>query len=71
MTSSGGVRQSLVVVGQLSALLGRGLTQIIGEDKGLRLAESDINDAELERAIAQWRPNVVILDSRAWQSRPS
>lgn len=63
MTSNGEVRQSLIVVGQLSVLLGRGLTQIIDEDKGLRLAESDVNDAGLERAIEQWRPNIVILDS--------
>ncbi len=63
MMSNGGARRSVVLVGQISPLLGRGLAQILGEDASLRLAESNLNDAELERAIAQWRPNVVILDS--------
>ncbi len=63
MTSNGRPQQSVVVVGQLSPLLGRGLTEVLGEDKSLWLAESGVDDAGLERAITRWRPDVVILDS--------
>lgn len=63
MTSDGRSRQTAVVLGQLSPLVERGLSQIIGEDKSLQLAGSALNDAELERAVAQWHPNVIILDS--------
>jgi DNA-binding NarL/FixJ family response regulator len=63
MTSTGGSRRTAVVLGQLGPLVERGLSQIIDEDKSLRLAGIGVSDAELERAIAQWQPKVAILDS--------
>jgi DNA-binding NarL/FixJ family response regulator len=52
-----------VLLGQFSPLAELGLSQIIGKNKSLHLAVSNLPDTELSLAIAQWQPDVVILDA--------
>jgi len=50
-----------VVVGRFEALVGRGLVNVLGTDPRLRVLDSDLEEAALERVIAQQRPQVAIL----------
>ena len=54
-----------VALGRFDALVERGLRQILGEDRRLRIIGSDLDDAELEHTIAQRSPRVIILDERS------
>lgn len=50
------------VLGRFAPLVGRGLAQILQEDRGIRIVAADLDGVELERAIAERAPRVVILD---------
>lgn len=50
--ASNGRARSAVVLGQVSPLIGRGLAQILGEDVSIQLVDSEMNEAELKRAVA-------------------
>jgi DNA-binding NarL/FixJ family response regulator len=56
-------RRSVVLLGQFSPLVGRGLVQILSDDGSLWLIDSDLDNAVLDSAIAQSCPNVVVLDA--------
>ena len=62
VASDGGARRVSVVLGQFDALVGRGLLQILHDDKSLRVVDSDLDGAALERIVAQRAPRVAILD---------
>jgi len=51
-----------VALGRFDALLGRGLTQVLREDRAIRILASDLDGARLERAAAELTPRVAILD---------
>lgn len=51
-----------VVLGRFDALVGRGLTQILHEDRDLRIIATDLDDAALEHTVARLSPQVAILD---------
>ena len=51
-----------VVLGRFDALVGRGLTQILNEDRDLRIIGTDLDDAALEHTVARQAPQVAILD---------
>ena len=60
---SGGVSGHLaVVLGRFDALVSRGLRQILGEDKDLRIIGADLDRAALEHAVASEAPQVAVLD---------
>ncbi len=61
MESDGG-RLITVVLGQFDALVGRGLLQILQEDKGFRVVGDNLDGAALERMVTRWAPEVVVLD---------
>ncbi len=62
MGSDGDVRRIGVLLGEFGALTGRGLREILQEDRGLRIIGTDLDGPELERAVAQRAPRVVVLD---------
>jgi DNA-binding NarL/FixJ family response regulator len=62
VASDDGVGRLSIVLGQLDALVGRGLLQILREDETLRVVGSDLNGAALERIVARRAPEVAILD---------
>ncbi len=51
-----------VAVGRFDALTGRGLVQLLREDRDLRIIGTDLDEAALEQIAAQQAPLVVILD---------
>jgi DNA-binding NarL/FixJ family response regulator len=51
-----------VAVGRFGPVVGRGLLQILGEDKGLRVVGSALDHAALEAMLARGRARVAILD---------
>jgi len=51
-----------VVVGRFDPLVRHGLTGALREDPRVRVLASDLEDAALERAVAQRAPRVVIVD---------
>ncbi len=51
-----------VVVGRFDPLVACGLAAVLRDDRWLNVLASDVDDAELENAIAQQAPRVVILD---------
>jgi DNA-binding NarL/FixJ family response regulator len=51
-----------VVLGRFGALVGRGLTQILNEDRDLRIIGTDLDDAALEHTVTRQPPQVAILD---------
>jgi len=51
-----------VVVGRCEPLVRRRISQALGEDPRIRVLASDLQDAELELAVAQQAPKVAILD---------
>lgn len=50
-----------VVLGRFEALVGSGLAHVLGTDPRLRVLDSDLEEAALERVVAQQRPRVVIV----------
>jgi DNA-binding NarL/FixJ family response regulator len=60
--SDGGARRITVMLGRFDALIGRGLEGVLQEDRGLRIIRTDLDGPELERAVAQQAPRVVVLD---------
>jgi DNA-binding NarL/FixJ family response regulator len=55
-------RAITVLVGEFGAVIGRGLGQILGEDRELRVAGTGLAQAELEAAVANCLAQVAILD---------
>jgi DNA-binding NarL/FixJ family response regulator len=51
-----------VALGRFDALVGRGLTQILSEDRDLRIIDADLDDVALEHTAARQSPHVAILD---------
>jgi DNA-binding NarL/FixJ family response regulator len=51
-----------VALGHFDALVRHGLTQILREDRDLRIIGTDLNNAALGPAVARWGPRVAILD---------
>jgi DNA-binding NarL/FixJ family response regulator len=51
-----------VVLGRFDALVGRGLTQVLNEDRDLRIIGADLDDAALEHTVARQLPQIAILD---------
>lgn len=51
-----------VALGRFQALLGRDLTEVLREDRAVRVLASDLDGAGLERVAAQLAPQVAILD---------
>jgi DNA-binding NarL/FixJ family response regulator len=51
-----------IVLGCFSALVDRGLKQLLREDQGLRIVGSDLDRIALEHAVASQAPRVAILD---------
>lgn len=51
-----------VALGRFDALVGRGLTQILSEDRDLRIIGADLDDAALEHTVTRQSPHVAILD---------
>jgi len=60
--SGGGTGCITVVLGRFDALVDHGLKQILRDDRDLRIIETDLDHAALERATAAWAPRVAILD---------
>jgi DNA-binding NarL/FixJ family response regulator len=60
--SDRGVGRITVVLGYFDALVSRGLTQILREDRDLRIIGTDLDNATLGHAAARWAPRVAILD---------
>jgi DNA-binding NarL/FixJ family response regulator len=58
----GGVGHITVVFGHFDALVSRGLTQILREDRDLQIIGTDLDNATLAHVIAQRAPRVAILD---------
>jgi DNA-binding NarL/FixJ family response regulator len=60
---SGGVSGHLaVVLGRFDALVSRGLMQILGEDKDLRIIGAGLDRAALEHTVASEAPELAVLD---------
>lgn len=57
-----GARRITVVLGRFETLVGRGLTQILREDRNLRIIDTDLEDTVLERVVMRLAPRVAILD---------
>ena len=55
-------RHVAVALGRFDALVGRGLIQILSEDRDLRIIGVDLDDAALEHTVARQSPHVAILD---------
>lgn len=51
-----------VVLGRFGALVGRGLAQVLREDKRFRIIGIDLDVAALEHAVGRQAPRVVVLD---------
>jgi DNA-binding NarL/FixJ family response regulator len=51
-----------VVLGQFGGLVGRGLIEILREDKNLRLLGRDLDYTALEGILAEQKPEIAILD---------
>jgi DNA-binding NarL/FixJ family response regulator len=51
-----------VALGCFDPLVGRGLAQVLHEDRGLRIIGADLDRAALEHAAASQAPRVVVLD---------
>jgi DNA-binding NarL/FixJ family response regulator len=51
-----------VAVGQLGGVIGRGLVEVLEDDRALRLVGSGLDHAALEAAVAEDRAQVVVLD---------
>lgn len=51
-----------VILGRFDALLGRGLSEVLGEDQAIRILAGDLDGAGLVRVVAELAPQVAILD---------
>ncbi|HEY3866377.1 MAG TPA: response regulator transcription factor [Solirubrobacteraceae bacterium] len=58
-----------VVLGHFDVLLGRGLAQILREDRSVRIVAADLDRAALEQAVAAQAPRVAILDEASVGAR--
>ncbi len=54
-----------VVVGRFEVLVGRGLADVLHEDRRIDVRAADLDSAALERSVAEMTPQVVILDEPA------
>jgi DNA-binding NarL/FixJ family response regulator len=57
-----GARPIAVALGRFDALVGRGLMQVLREDRAIRVIAADLDDAGLERAVAKRKLTVAMLD---------
>jgi two-component system response regulator DevR len=62
MASANGTKRTTIALGQFGALVGRGLVEILREDERLRLIGKNLDDAALEYALAEHKPDIAILD---------
>jgi DNA-binding NarL/FixJ family response regulator len=62
VASASDVKRITIALGQFGALIGRGLVEVLQEDESLSLIGSDLDSAALERALAQQKPDIAILD---------
>ncbi len=60
--SDGAAGPVTVVLGRFDALLSRGLTQVLSEDRSLQIVGADLDRAALEDAVVSRMPQVAILD---------
>jgi DNA-binding NarL/FixJ family response regulator len=60
--SMSGAGPVMVALGQLDPLLDRGLQQVLSEDQGLRVTDTGLSSAALERMDFDGRPTVAVLD---------
>jgi DNA-binding NarL/FixJ family response regulator len=63
--SDGAAGHIAVVLGRFDALLSRGLTQILCEDRSVQIVGADLDRVALEDAVASKAPQVAILDEAA------
>lgn len=63
--SDDGTGPITVVLGCFDALVSRGLTQLLREDRSLQIIGVDLDEAALEHAVARRAPRVAILDEKA------
>lgn len=56
------VKSIRVALGQFGGLMGRGLIEILREDKSLRLLGRDLDHTALECVLAEQKPEIAILD---------
>ncbi len=62
MASAKDTKRITIALGQFGTLVGRGLIDVLQEDKSLRLIGTDLDRAALECALAEWKPDIAILD---------
>jgi DNA-binding NarL/FixJ family response regulator len=60
--SNDGAGHIAVVLGRFDALVAHGLTQILREDRSVRIVGADLGGAALERAVVERAPRVAVLD---------
>jgi len=65
MRSSDDDKYIAVALGRFDALLGRGLRQILSEDPRLQIVDTDLDNAALERIVAQQTPLIALLDEES------
>lgn len=65
MPSSDDDKHIAVVLGRFDALLGRGLRQILSEDPRLRIIDTDLDNAAIERIVAERAPQIAVLDEES------
>ena len=70
MPSSDDDKYIAVALGRFDALLGRGLRQILSEDPRLQIVDTDLDNAALERIVAQQAPLVALLDEESVAKPP-
>jgi DNA-binding NarL/FixJ family response regulator len=51
-----------VVVGRFGAVMGRGLRQVLGEDRAMHVIAQDLDVARLEAVVCEREPEVAVLD---------
>jgi DNA-binding NarL/FixJ family response regulator len=62
VASANDTRRITIALGQFSTLVGRGLIDVLREDKSLRLIGRNLDRAALGRALAERKPDIAILD---------
>ena len=62
MASAKDAERITIALGQFGTLVGRGLIDVLQEDKNLRLIGTDLDRAALECALVERKPDIAILD---------
>lgn len=62
MAPTNDAKHATIILGQFGALIGRGLVEILQEDKHLSVLGTDLDGVALERAVTKQTPDIAILD---------